>query len=68
MGITPPYDKRTELICTRRFQEYPGSVWHKDYELICPICNRQTKDFGGTETLFEEIWKFICDECAKETL
>ena len=47
-----------------RFQEYPGSCWHEEYDLICP-CGKiagsliEEKDDDGD-------FHMLCPKCAEE--
>ena len=53
----------------RRYQEYPGSVWHEDYEILCPECNRWSANYGNVDQLQENgEWWYLCVDCGEKVV
>ena len=50
----------------RRWQEYPGSCYHYDYEILCPHCGQWKDNYGDMDEFVEgEGFVNICNDCAE---
>lgn len=47
-------------------QEYPGAYRWPIYEMLCPVCNQWSKDFGDYQQKIDGVWVEVCQKCGEE--